>query len=75
MKTVQLQIEDDFFEEFLETLPKDKVTLIDQVFTDNQNKFAKELERYKSGAEGFRSHPENMKVLDSWLKEAENANS
>ena len=76
MKTVQLQIEDDFYDEFLETLPRDKVTVLDQFYIDNQNKFVKELDSFKSGAQEFTSHLENMKEIDSWLKEAEeNANS
>ncbi len=71
MKTIQLQIEDDFFEEFMQTLPKDKVILIDQTFQNNQNKFIKAFNDYKNSPETFRSHLENMKELDHWLKEAE----
>ncbi len=71
MKTIQLQIEDDFFEEFIQTLPKDKVTLIDQTFIDNQNKFIQAYNDYKNAPETFHSHLDNMKELDNWLKEAE----
>ena len=71
MKTIQLLIEDDFFEEFIQTLPKEKVTLLDQTFKDNQNKFTQALNDYKSTPETFSSHLDNMKELDAWLKEAE----
>ena len=76
MRTLHLQIDDDFYEEFIKALPNDKVTVLDQDFIDNQNKFATELERFKNGSNGFKSHLENMKDLDGWLKEAEeDANS
>lgn len=75
MKTIQLQIEDDYIEEFLNSLPKDKVTLIDDLFLDNQSKFKKELESFMKNETNFKPHLENMKEMDNWLKEAEDANS
>ena len=76
MKTLHLQIEDDFYDEFIKTLPADKIKILDQRFIDNQNKLTKELESFKTSSITFKPHLENMKALDNWLKEAEdNGNS
>ena len=76
MKTLHLLIEDDFYDEFVKTLPTDKIKILDQRFIDNQNKFANELESFKTGSITFKPHLKNMKDLDNWLEEAEdNGNS
>jgi uncharacterized protein YdcH (DUF465 family) len=68
MKTIELLIEDDFYEEFLQTLPKDKVTIRDEVFVNNQKKFRKELDSFYTNEAGFTSYFDNMKEVDTWIK-------
>ncbi len=68
MKTIKLLVEDDFYEEFLQALPKDKVTICDQVFIENQNKFQKELDNFNNDEAGFTSYFDNMKEIDTWIK-------
>ncbi len=69
MKTIQLQIEDDYLETFLETLPQDKVRIIDQTFLDNQKILQEELEDFLHGKGEFTSYYDAMKEMDNWLKE------
>jgi uncharacterized protein YdcH (DUF465 family) len=68
MKTIELLIEDDFYEEFLQTLPKDKVTIRDEVFVNNQKKFRKELDSFYTNEADFTSYFDNMKEVDTWIK-------
>lgn len=68
MKAIELLVEDDFYEEFLQTLPKDKVTVVDEVFIDNQKKFRKELDSFYNDETSFNSYFDNMKEVDMWIK-------
>ena len=68
MKTIELLVEDDFYEEFLQTLPKDKVTILDQIFIDNRNKFQQELNNFNNDEAGFIPYFETMKEIDTWIK-------
>lgn len=68
MKTIELLIADDFYEEFLQTLPKEKVTVRDEAFIDNQKKFHKELDSFYNDESSFSSYFENMKEIDTWIK-------
>ena len=69
MKTILLQIQDDYFEEFIKTLPNDKVKLLDQNFLDTQKKFHSELENFKSNENAFSPYHEDMKKIDAWINE------
>lgn len=69
MKTIQIQVEDDYLETFLESLPKEKVRVIDQAFIDNQNKLQEELENFLQGKGEFTPYYETMKEMDNWLRE------
>lgn len=68
MKTIELLIEDDFYEEFLQTLPKDKVTVCDEVFIDSQKNFRKELDSFYKDEADFTSYFDTMKEVDAWIK-------
>ena len=73
MKTIQIQVEDDYLETFLASLPQDKVKVIDQTFIDNQKKLQEEFENFLNGKGEFSPYYETMKEMDSWLKEGEKA--
>ena len=68
MKTIELLVEDDFYDELLQILPKGKVTILDQTFADNQKKFRQELDNFYNAETGFTSYFENMKEIDTWIK-------
>jgi len=69
MKTIQIQVEDDYLETFLESLPQDKIKIVDQTFIDNQKKLQDELEDFLHGKGKFTPYYEAMKEMDGWLKE------
>lgn len=69
MKTVHLQVQDDFLEDLLSMLPKDKVRVLDQNFLDTQKKFQEELENFKNKQDNFPPYHEDMKEMDNWLKD------
>jgi len=73
MKVIQLQVQDDYLEDFLKTLPADKVKLLDQAFLDTQKKFVLELEKFQNGTGQFSPYYEDMKEIDDWLKKEENS--
>ncbi len=69
MQTIQLQVQDDYVEEFLNTLPKEKVKVVDQTFLEHQQRFQAELQKFKDEAGEFPPYHEEMKAIDAWLKE------
>ncbi len=71
MATLQLQVQDEFLEDLLKMLPKDKVTVIDQSFLENQKKLNGELENFLNDKTEFTPYYENMKEIDNWIKEGE----
>jgi hypothetical protein len=69
VKTIQILIEDDYLETFLESLPKDKVKIIDQTFIEYQQKLQEELQNFLHGKGEFTPYYEAMKEMDNWIKE------
>lgn len=69
MKTIQIQVEDDYIETFLKSLPQDKVRIVDQAFIDNQKKLQEELENFLHGKGEFSPYYETMQEMDNWLIE------
>jgi hypothetical protein len=69
MKTIHIQVEDDYLETFLESLPHDKVKVVDQTFLDNQKKLQEELDNFLHGKGEFAPYYETMKKIDNWLVE------
>jgi hypothetical protein len=72
VRTIQIQIEDDYLDTFLENLPQDKIRIIDQTFLDNQKRLQEELNDFLHGKGEFTPYYETMKEMDDWLKEGEN---
>lgn len=71
MQTVHLQIEDDYIEDFMKMLPRDKVVVIEEDFKDNRGLLQKELQKYRNGRDCFRMYYDSMTLLSSWLQEKE----
>ena len=71
MRILHLLVEDDYIETFMETLPKDKITVIEEDFKDNKKKLQNEFDRYKDGDVKFKHYTDSMKELNSWLKKQE----
>lgn len=71
MQTLHLRVEDDFIDTLLESLPDDKVTVVDQAFLDAQSLFEKALQGYETGDEAFGTYYKHMEKMDVWLKERE----
>lgn len=71
MKTIQLRVQDEFVDELLQMLPRDKVKVMDKGFFDNQNKLHKELESFLNATTEFIPYHEDMKETDSWIKKGQ----
>jgi len=69
MQTISLQVEDDYVEEFISTLPYDKVTVLKENFEKNRAVLQNALENYREDESDFMPYYESMTELDSWLKE------
>ena len=72
MRKVHLLVEDNYIESFMESLPKDKVFVIEEEFEKNKKLLNNTLEEYKDENSSVIPYVESMKDLTSWLKEREN---
>ena len=71
MTTIHLLIEDDFVEEFMASLPKDKITVIEEDFKENKKVLLNELEDYMKDKKSVTQYYESMKEMNEWLQEKE----
>lgn len=71
MTKISFLIEDDFIEEFIQQLPKDKVTVIEEDFEDNKKLLKEVLEKYMKDKDGFISYNESMKNINEWFLKRE----
>ena len=71
MTTIHLLIEDDYVETFMDALPKDKITVIEEDFKKNQEKLQKVLDSYENHNSSFTPYNDSMKNLSIWIKEKE----
>ena len=71
MITINLLVEDDYIETFVNELPKDKVIIIEQEFLENKKMLENELENYKQNAAELLPYFDSMKELSKWLKSKE----
>ena len=69
MKTVYIQVEDDFVDELIKMLPTDKVIVLNDNFKENKDVLHESLQDYKDKPEGFIPYYESMTHLDNWLQE------
>lgn len=69
MQTIHLQVEDDFIEELMGMLPRDKVIVVEENFKENRDLLQKALQDYKDDKADFIPYYESMTQLDSWLQD------
>ena len=69
MAIVSLLIEDDYIEEFMREIPKEKVVVIEKEFEENKLLLHSTLESYQTSNVEFNSYNSTMKELSFWMKE------
>ena len=69
MQTIHLQVEDDFIEELMGILPRDKVIVVEENFKENRDLLQVELQHYRDDKADFIPYYESMTQLDNWLQE------
>lgn len=72
MKTVCLEVDDEFMESFLKMLPEENVRVLEQPSVDVCKELHKSLQQYLCGTAEFTPYHESMKELDRWLAEGKN---
>ena len=63
MITIHLQIEEDYIEEFMSNLPKEKVVVIEENFKENKILLEKELKNYQENRYDFIPYLQSMKEI------------
>ena len=71
MTTVHLLIDDDYVEAFMNSLPGDKIRVIEEEFKSNQLLLENELQNYSEDKSNVTPYNESMKELSLWLTEKE----
>ena len=71
MTRVNLLIEDDYIETFINELHKEKVIIIEKDFEKNRVLLENELLKYKQNANELVPYFDSMKELSKWLKAKE----
>ena len=71
MTTIHLLIDDDYIETFMASLPKDKISVIEEDFKENKKKLHDTFESYKTNPRDFKPYNESMKDMNVWLKDKE----
>lgn len=71
MIKIRLMIEEEFIEEFMNSLPKDKVKVIEENFEENQVVLQETLDNYEIDNSSFAPLNETMNNLSQWLNEKE----
>ena len=69
MITIHLQIEEDYIETFMMTLPKDKVIVIEENFKENKELLKDSLLSYQKENQEFIPYYDSMKNIDTWFEE------
>jgi len=67
--TIHLQVDEDYIDTFMLTLPKEHVTVIEENFKENQALLVQEMNSYDEKSQKFTSYYESMKNIDSWFDE------
>jgi len=67
--TIHLQVDEDYIDTFMLTLPKEHVTVIEENFKENQALLVQEMNSYDEKSQKFTPYYESMKNIDSWFDE------
>ena len=69
MQTIHLQVEDDYIEELMGLISRDKVIVLEENFKENRDLLQEALQHYRDDKEDFIPYYESMTELDSWMQE------
>ena len=69
MQTIHLQVEDDYVDELMGLLSRDKAIVVEENFRENRDVLQEALQHYKDDKADFIPYYESMMQLDSWLQE------
>jgi len=75
MKTVELKIDDDFYDELVKMLPKNKTTIVDDNFLKHQKILKEELENYKNENLSFTLYQSSIDKTNKWVEKDRNEHS
>jgi len=67
MEKVSLLIDNDFINEFMQSLPKDKIVVVENNFDTNVELFNTTLKDYENNKINLVSYNESAKDLTIWL--------
>jgi len=68
MKTVELKIDDEFYDELLSMLPKNRASVVDDNFLEHQKVLQEELENYKNENLPFTLYQSSIDRTNKWLE-------
>ncbi len=69
MEKVSLLIDDDFIDEFMNSLPKDKIVVVEDSFNKNVELFNNNIDDYKNDKLELTSYYDSSKDLTVWFEE------
>jgi len=72
MKTVELKIDDDFYDELVKMLPKNKASIVDDNFLEHQKVLKEELENYKNENLSFTLYQSSIDKTNKWVEKGTN---
>jgi len=69
VQIIHLLVDDDYIDGFVDGLPKDKVTIVEQDFQENKKLLQDELESYQDNSIEFIPYSQSMKNITLWLND------
>jgi len=69
MIKINLLVDEEYIEEFMNQLPKGKVVVIEENFEDNKLALENVVDDYSQNKEQFIPYYDSMKNISSWFKE------
>jgi len=67
MQKVSLLIDDDFIDQFMQSLPKDKIIVVEDGFNSNVELFKTTIKDYEDNQIDLIPYNDSAKNLTSWL--------
>jgi len=68
MKTVELKIDNDYYDELVQMLPKNRVSIVDESFLNHQKILKDELANYKNENISFTLYQSSIEKTNSWVE-------
>ena len=69
MKTVELKIDDEFYDELVQMLPRKRASIVNDSFLEHQKLLQKELENYKQSELAYTLYSASIEETNSWIEE------